>query len=142
MRRARIFPGGLACCSCSSPGRELARRRFNHPHLNACKGSRLQLPLLKRFKMRGCVDSRFAVITKRWRVAHNFASACGSANGKVERRRRDAGMQPERNDRRRTKGGSRPIIRCQTIHARDECAFCETERAWSGGNKADLQPVK
>ena len=33
------------------------------------------------------------------------ASACGSANGKVERRRRDAGTEPKRNVRRRTAGG-------------------------------------
>ena len=66
-------------------------------------------------------------------VQINFckASACGTANGKVERRRRDAGTQPERNDRRRAAGGSTRNIRCCADAARDERAFCETEPVWS-----------
>jgi hypothetical protein len=46
-----------------------------------------------------------------------------------------AGTKPERNDRRRAAGGSRPTIRHFADAARDERAFCETEQAWSSGRQ-------
>ena len=61
----------------------------------------------------------------------NFASACGSANGKVERRRRDGGngagaKRPSPNRRRKHADHS-----AFEDAARDERAFCGTEPAWS-----------
>ena len=61
------------------------------------------------------------------------ASACGSANGKVERWRSDAGTQPERNDRRPTAGGSTPIFRCDTMPLVTSALFSGTEPPWSWG---------
>jgi len=51
------------------------------------------------------------------------ASACGSVNGKVERRRRDAGTEPQRNDRHRTAGGKAADPSASGNAARDERAF-------------------
>ena len=62
--------------------------------------------------------------------------------GKVERRRRDAGTQPERNDRRRTAGGSTPIFRCHTMPLVTSALFAERNRRGREGNRADHQPVK
>ena len=39
------------------------------------------------------------------------ALACGTVNGQVEQRRRDAGTEPARNDRQRAAGGSPPRLR-------------------------------
>jgi hypothetical protein len=44
-------------------------------------------------------DSSFFISDKTQNVAA-FASVCGSANGKVERRHRDEGTEPKRNARR------------------------------------------
>jgi len=70
------------------------------------------------------------------------ASACGLANGKVERRRRDVGMQPKRNDRRRTAGGSTPIIRLKQMPLVTSALFAERNRRGREGDRADHQPVK
>ena len=53
---------------------------------------------------------RYAQMVKLGDLLPLVASACGSVNGKVERRRRDAGTQPEQNDRRRAAGGSTPTF--------------------------------
>jgi hypothetical protein len=71
-----------------------------------------------------------------------FASACGSANGKVERRRRDGGTQSERNDRRRAAGGSTPIIRHHAMPLVTSALFAKRNGRGREGNRADRQPVK
>ena len=64
-----------------------------------------------------------------------LASACGSANGKVKRRRRDGGNGA---------GAERPSPCLRRKHAdhsvprdaaRDERAFCGTEQVWSSGEQ-------
>ena len=70
------------------------------------------------------------------------ASACGLVNGKVERRRRDAGTEPERNDRRQTAGGSTPIIRLKQMPLVTSALSAERNRRGREGNRADHQPVK
>jgi len=57
----------------------------------------------------------------------------------VEQRRRDAGTEPERNDRHRTAGG-KPADPSESYAARDERAFLRTEPARSKGHRADRQP--
>ena len=71
-----------------------------------------------------------------------LASACGSANGKLERRRRDAGTKPKRNNRRRTAGGSTPTIRCHAMPLVTSAFFAERKRRGRVGDRADLQPVQ
>jgi hypothetical protein len=71
-----------------------------------------------------------------------FASVCGLANGKVERRRRDAGTEPERNDRRQTAGGSTPIIRLKPMPLVTSALSAKRNRRGREGNRADHQPVK
>ena len=63
-------------------------------------------------------------------------------NGKVERRRRDAGTEPERNDRRRAAGGSKPIIRLIQMPLVTSALFVERNRRGREGDRADHQPVK
>jgi hypothetical protein len=46
---------------------------------------------------------------------------------------RESGAQPERNDRRRTAGGSTPIFRCHSMPLVTSALFCGTEPAWSWG---------
>jgi hypothetical protein len=71
-----------------------------------------------------------------------LASACGLANGKEERRRRDAGTEPERNDRRQIAGGSTPIIRLKQMPLVTSALSAERNRRGREGNRADHQPVK
>ena len=52
-----------------------------------------------------------------------MASAGDSVKGKVERRRRDAGTEPQRNDRHRTAGGKPADPSASGNAARDERAF-------------------
>jgi len=54
---------------------------------------------------------KYAQMVKLGNLLPLVASACGSANGKVKRSRRDDRTEPERNDRRRAAGESTPIIR-------------------------------
>jgi len=68
-----------------------------------------------------------------------LASACGLANGKVERRRRDAGTEPERNVRRQTAGGSTPIIRLKQMPLVTSALSAERNRRGREGNRADHQ---
>ena len=85
---------------------------------------------------------RYAQMVKLGDLLPLVASACGSVNGKVERRRRDAGTQPEQNDRRRAAGGSTPILRLKQMPLVTSARFAE----WSGrrreGDRDDGQPVE
>jgi hypothetical protein len=69
-----------------------------------------------------------------------FASACGSVNGKVERRRRDAGTELERNDRHRTAGG-KPADYSALLPLVTNALCCGRNRRGREGNGADQQPV-
>jgi len=59
----------------------------------------------------------------------------------VERRRRDAGTEPERNDRRRTAGGKPADYSASGMPLVTSALCCGRNRRGREGHRADRQPV-